>query len=169
MHLMKVDPRALKENPDRTRQTKSTPQADALLLATIKAVGIVQPPVIAPETGGGNGYVVDSGHRRIRQAIAAGLEEIDVLVVDAANDNGAMRNMVENIAREPLNPVDQWRAIERLVALGWTEEAIGVALALAVRQIRKLRLLANVLLGAQPMPQDASRDRCATMASPIVA
>ena len=99
MQLIKVDPRALKENPDRMRQTKSTPQADALLLATIKAVGIVQPPVIAPETGGGNGYIVDSGHRRIRQAIAAGLEEIDVLVVNAANDNGAMRNMVENIAR----------------------------------------------------------------------
>ncbi|MFK4260097.1 plasmid partitioning protein, partial [Agrobacterium tumefaciens] len=76
---------------------------------------------------------------------AAGLEEIDVIVREAANDNGAMRSMVENIAREPLNPVDQWRGIERLVALGWTEEAIGVALALPVRQIRKLRLLANVL------------------------
>jgi len=145
MHVLKVDPRALKENPDRTRQTRSTPQADALLLATIKAVGIVQPPVIAPEANGGNGYIIDSGHRRVRQAIAAGLEEIDVLVVDAANDNGAMRSMVENIAREPLNPVDQWRAIERLVALGWSEEAIGVALALPVRQIRKLRLLANIL------------------------
>ena len=145
MHLMKVDPRALKENSDRSRQTKCSPQADALLLATIKAVGLVQPPVIAPETDGGNGYIIDSGHRRVKQAIAAGLEEIDVLVVDAANDNGAMRNMVENIAREPLNPVDQWRAIERLVALGWTEEAIGIALALPVRQIRKLRLLANVL------------------------
>jgi ParB family chromosome partitioning protein len=145
MHLIKVDPRALKENPDRMRQTKSTPQADALLLATIKAVGIVQPPVITPETGGGNGYVINAGHRRVKQAIAAGLEEIDVLVDDAANDNGAMRSMIENIAREALNPVDQWRAIERLVALGWTEEAIGVALALPVRQIRKLRLLANVL------------------------
>jgi ParB family chromosome partitioning protein len=145
MHLMKVDPRALKENPDRMRLAKSTPQADALLLATIKAVGIVQPPVIAPESGGGNGYIINAGHRRVRQAIAAGLEEIDVLVDDAANDNGAMRSMVENIAREALNPVDQWRAIERLVALGWTEEAIGVALALPVRQIKKLRLLANVL------------------------
>jgi ParB family chromosome partitioning protein len=40
-----------------------------------------------------------------------------------------MRSLVENIAREQLNPVDQWRAIERLVALGWTEEAIAVALA----------------------------------------
>jgi ParB family transcriptional regulator, chromosome partitioning protein len=145
MQLIKVDPRALKENPDRMRQTKSAPQADALLLATIKAVGIVQPPVITPETGGGNGYVINAGHRRVKQAIAAGLEEIDVLVDEAANDNGAMRSMIENIAREALNPVDQWRAIERLVALGWTEEAIGVALALPVRQIRKLRLLANVL------------------------
>jgi ParB family chromosome partitioning protein len=145
MHLIKIDPRALKENPDRTRQTKSTPQADALLLATIKAVGIVQPPVITSESGGGNSYVINAGHRRVKQAIAAGLNEIDVLVDEAANDNGAMRSMIENIAREALNPVDQWRAIERLVALGWTEEAIGVALALPVRQIRKLRLLANVL------------------------
>lgn len=32
MHLSKVDPRALKDKPDRTRQTKATPQADALLL-----------------------------------------------------------------------------------------------------------------------------------------
>ena len=56
-----------------------------------------------------------------------------------------MRSIVENSVREALNPVDQWRGIERLVALGWTEEAIAVALALPVRQIRKLRLLANVL------------------------
>ena len=144
MQIMKVDPRALKENPDRMRQTKSSPQADALMLATIKAVGIVQPPVVAPETDGGNGYIIDAGHRRVRLAIAAGLEEIEILVVDAANDNGAMRSMVENSVREALNPVDQWRGIESLVALGWTEEAIAVALALPVRQIRKLRLLANV-------------------------
>jgi ParB family transcriptional regulator, chromosome partitioning protein len=146
MQIIKVDPRALKENPDRMRQSKSSPQADALMLATIKAVGIVQPPVVAPETDGGNGYIIDAGHRRVRLAIAAGLEEIEILVADAANDNGAMRSMVENSVREPLNPVDQWRGIERLVALGWTEEAIAVALALPVRQIRKLRLLANVLL-----------------------
>jgi ParB/RepB/Spo0J family partition protein len=142
---MKVDPRALKENPDRTRQTKSSPQADALMLATIKAVGIVQPPVVAPETDGGNGFVINAGHRRVRLAIGAGLEEIEILVVDRTDDNGAMRSMIENSVREALNPVDQWRGIERLVALGWTEEAIAVALALPVRQIRKLRLLANVL------------------------
>lgn len=145
MELKFVDPRALKDNPDKARRSKSSPQADALLLATIRAVGIVQPPVVALETDGGNGYVIDAGHRRVKQAIAAGLEEIAVLVIERAEDGGAMRSLAETLAHEQLNPVDQWRAIERLVALGWTEEAIAVALALPLRQIRKLRLLANVL------------------------
>jgi len=147
MQIIKIDPRALNDNPDDARKSKPSPQADALLLATVKAVGIIQPPVVSPAMDGGNGYMIQAGHRRVRQAIAAGLDEIEVLVSEAANDNGAMRSMIENIAREPLNPVDQWRGIERLVALDWTEEAIAVALALPVRQIRKLRLLANVLPG----------------------
>jgi len=142
---MKIDPRALVENPDHSRQTKSSPQADALLLASIKAVGIVQPPVVSAQTDGGNGFVINAGRRRVRLAIAAGLEEIDVVVEEAANDNGAMRSFVENLARENLNPVDQWRAIERLIALGWTEEGIGIALALTVRRIKQLRLMAHVL------------------------
>jgi len=145
MHIIKIDPRALKDNPDDARKSKSTPQGDALLAATIKAVGIIQPPVVSPEADGGNGFIIQAGHRRTKGAIAAELEEIEVIVTDAADDGGAMRSMVENIAREPLNPVDQWRAIERLVALGWTEEGIAAALSLSVRQIKKLRLLANVL------------------------
>jgi ParB family chromosome partitioning protein len=145
MHIIKIDPRALKDNPDDARKSKSTPQGDALLAATIKAVGIIQPPVVSPEADGGNGFIIQAGHRRTKGAIAAELEEIEVVVTDAAEDGGAMRSMVENIAREPLNPVDQWRAIERLVALGWTEEGIAAALALPIRQIKKLRLLANVL------------------------
>jgi ParB family chromosome partitioning protein len=145
MHIIKIDPRALKDNPDDARKSKSTPQGDALLAATIKAVGIIQPPVVSPEADGGNGFIIQAGHRRTRGAIAAELEEIEVIVTDPADDGGAMRSMVENIAREPLNPVDQWRAIERLVALGWTEEGVAAALSLSVRQIKKLRLLANVL------------------------
>jgi ParB family chromosome partitioning protein len=145
MRVAVVDPRSLKDNPDKARRTKSSPQADALMAATIKAVGIVQPPIVFAEPGGGNGLVIESGHRRRDGAIAADLAEIEVLIIEAANDNGGMRNLVENLARDNLNPVDLWRAIERLVAQAWTEEAIALALALPVRQIRKLRLLANVL------------------------
>ena len=89
--------------------------------------------------------MIHFGHRRVAQAIAAELAEIRVLVADPDADHDAMRALVENVAREPLNPVDLWRSIERLVALGWTEESIALALALPVRQVRKLRLLANVL------------------------
>ena len=48
MQILKLDPRALKDNPDDARRSKSSPQADALLLATVKAVGIIQPPVVSP-------------------------------------------------------------------------------------------------------------------------
>ncbi|WP_421405374.1 ParB/RepB/Spo0J family partition protein [Agrobacterium fabrum] len=145
MQLMTVDPRSLKDNPDRARQSKSSPQSDALLCASIKAIGVVQPPVVKPDPAGGNSYIIVFGHRRAAQAVAAEIAEIAVLVADPSDDLSAMQSFAENIAREPLNPVDQWRAIERLVALGWTEESIGLALALPVRQIRKLRLLANIL------------------------
>ena len=76
MEIKLVDPRALVENPERARRSKSNPQADALLLATIKAVGIVQPPVVAPQADGGNGFVIQAGHRRVKQAIAAGLGQL---------------------------------------------------------------------------------------------
>ncbi|TPK00880.1 plasmid partitioning protein, partial [Mesorhizobium sp. B2-5-9] len=145
MELKFVDPRSLKDNPDRARRAKSSPQADALLLATIKAIGVVEPLIVFPEADAGNGFVIDQGHRRAKQAIAAGLEEIAVLVVPRAEDGGAMRSLATAITHEQLNPVDLWRAIERLVALNWTEESIAIALAQSVRQVKKLRLLANVL------------------------
>lgn len=145
MQLISADPRSLKENPDKLRQSKSTPQSDALLCASIRAVGVVQPPVVKLDPDGGNSYIIVFGHRRAAQAIAADLSEIPLLLAEPSDDLGAMQSFAENIAREPLNPVDQWRAIERLVALGWTEESIALALALPLRQIRRLRLLASIL------------------------
>lgn len=75
MRLIKIDPRALKENPDRSRQTRSTLQADALLLATIKAVGIVQPTLVTPKIYADNGYVIDAGDRRVKRAIGVALAQ----------------------------------------------------------------------------------------------
>lgn len=145
MELKRVDPRSLLESPDKLRSSRSNPQSDALLLASITAVGIVQPPVVFEADDGGNGYVINFGHRRVAQAIIAGHDLIDVIVVTRREADHGMSAFAENIVREPLNPVDQWRAIERLAALGWTEESIAMALATHVRQVKKLRLLANVL------------------------
>jgi ParB family chromosome partitioning protein len=43
-----------------------------------------------------------------------------------------------------MSAVDNWRALEALSSAQWTDDAIGIALALPVRTIRKLRLLANI-------------------------
>jgi ParB family chromosome partitioning protein len=63
--------------------------------------------------------------------------------------------------RAPMVTVDLWRSIESLASENWTEEAIASALAIPVRQIRKLRLLATVhpaildQIGAGDMPKES--------------
>jgi len=55
-----------------------------------------------------------------------------------------MRSVAENLIRASMSSVDIWRAIERLEAQGWNEQAIGDALALPVRTVRRLKLLAHL-------------------------
>ena len=141
MELRIVDPRKLKLNPNNPRRTKASPEADAQLTANIKAVGVIQPPRVKEV---GKRLEVIAGDRRVRCAIAAGLNEIHVLV--STEDDGAdpLRSLAENVQRAQLGPVDQWRAIEALCGAGWSEEAIAAAFSFTVRTIRKLRLLARI-------------------------
>ena len=143
MELTTVDPRRLIENPDNPRRRAPPDQADGQMAATARAVGILQPPVVREVP---DGLMTIYGHRRVRAAIAAGLPEIRVLVLGAEEhaDDDAMRAMIENVSRKAMSPVEQWRAIEKLVTERWTEEAISTALALPVRTLRKLRLLARI-------------------------
>jgi len=143
MDLRTVDPRSLIENPDNPRRRAPPDQADGQMAATARAVGILQPPVVREVTGG---LMTIYGHRRVRAAIAAELPDIRVLVLGTEEhaDDDAMRAMIENVARKAMSPVEQWRAIEKLVSERWTEEAISSALVLPVRTLRKLRLLARI-------------------------
>ena len=43
-----------------------------------------------------------------------------------------------------MNPVDLWRAIEKLTTQHWTEASVALALAIPVREVKKLKLLGNV-------------------------
>ena len=47
--LRSVDPRTLQPNPNDPRPTPVPPAMDEQLLASIKAVGIIQPPCVLPE------------------------------------------------------------------------------------------------------------------------
>ena len=142
MELQLVNPKNLKLNPDNPRRTKPSADADAQLTANIKAIGLIQPPIVRVDE---ENLVVVAGDRRVRCAIAAGLAEIHVLVTRTDDNADPLRSLAENVQRAQMGPVDQWRAIEGLCGNGWSEEAIGVAFSMPVRTIRKLRLLASIL------------------------
>ena len=140
MELRRVDPRSLNQNPGNPRKIQPGEMPDAALAASMRTVGILQPPAVTEKDGE---LTIAYGARRVRLAIALGLDEIDVLVKDP-DESDRMRALSENVVRAPMATVDLWRAIESLASENWTEDAIAAALAISVRQIRKLRLLANV-------------------------
>jgi len=142
MELKSVDPRTLKINPDNPRRTGAGEHPDAQMVANIKAVGILQPPVVREK---GKHLEIVAGHRRVAAAIAAGFPEVLVLVRGPDDGGDNVRALSENVVRAQLDVVSQWKAIEALVSADWTEEAISTALALPVRTLRKLRLLAQML------------------------
>ena len=131
-------PRANPENPRRTAAPKAM---DEQLVASVRAIGIIQPPRVKEIDGG---LVIIAGGRRVTAAITAGLTRIDVLVCDADEATDAMRSMSENLVRCSMSGVDVWRATEALEAQRWNEQAIADALALPTRTIRRLKLLANL-------------------------
>ncbi len=142
MELRTVDPRTLKINPDNPRRTGAGEHPDAQMVANIKAVGILQPPVVREK---GKHLEIVAGHRRVVAAIAAGFPDVLVLVRGPDDGGDNVRALSENVVRAQLDVVSQWKAIEALVSADWTEEAISTALALPVRTLRKLRLLAQML------------------------
>jgi ParB family transcriptional regulator, chromosome partitioning protein len=157
MELRRADPRILKANANNPRKIQPGELSDAALAASIKAVGILQPPAATEKSGD---LTIAYGARRVRIAIQIGLPEIDILVKDP-DESDQMRAVSENVVRAPMATVDLWRSIESLASENWTEEAIASALAIPVRQIRKLRLLAAVhptildQIGVGDMPKES--------------
>jgi ParB family chromosome partitioning protein len=139
--LRSVDPTTLRINPNNPRRTPVPVAMDEQLLASIKAVGIIQPPCVSEQDGG---LMIVIGRRRVKAAIAAEMPAIDVLVCDAGEAADAMRAVAENLVRASMTSVDIWRAIERLETQNWDEQAIADALALPLRTVRRLKLLAHL-------------------------
>jgi ParB/RepB/Spo0J family partition protein len=114
---------------------------DEQLLASIKAIGIIQPPIVVQKDGA---LVINAGDRRVKQAIRADFATIDVLVCDADEARDLMRSLAENLIRASMNTVDIWRGIDTLENKGWNEQSIAEALALPVRTVKRLKLLARL-------------------------
>ncbi len=95
------------------------PESLTELAASIKAQGIVQPivvrPVGTPLPGASQRYEIIAGERRWRAAQLAGLAEIPAIVRRVPDEAAVAMALIENIQRENLNPLEEARALERLV------------------------------------------------------
>lgn len=87
------------------------------LADSIKAQGIVQPIVVRPvgKRGDVERYEIIAGERRWRAAQLAGLATIPAVIRDVPDKSAIAMALIENIQREDLNPLEEARALDRLI------------------------------------------------------
>jgi ParB family chromosome partitioning protein len=90
------------------------------LADSIKAQGVIQPivvrPVGVPGVGESQRYEIIAGERRWRAAQMAGLNEIPAVIRHIPDEAAIAVALIENIQRENLNPLEEARALERLIS-----------------------------------------------------
>jgi len=120
---MEVPLTSITPNP---RQPRTIFDSDALheLAASIKEIGILQPPVVRKT--GENTYELIMGERRFRAAKLAGLTSIPVIVRET-NDNELLREaLVENIHRSNLNSLEEAAAYNQMLTdFGFTHDELA--------------------------------------------
>ena len=120
------------------------------LASSIRAQGVVQPIVARPIQGGGHArYEIVAGERRWRAAQMAGLEEIPAVVKDIPDEAAIAMALIENIQRENLNPLEEARALDRLIrefdlTHADAAEAVGRSRAAVSNLLRLLELADKV-------------------------
>ena len=123
------------------------------LADSIKAQGVVQPivarPVGSPATGELQRYEIIAGERRWRAAQMAGLSQIPAVIRHIPDEAAIAVALIENIQRENLNPLEEARALERLISefdLTHQEaaEAVGRSRASVSNLLRLLELAPEV-------------------------
>ena len=119
------------------------------LAASIKAQGIVQPIVVRPVDGAAPGesqrYEIIAGERRWRAAQIAGLATVPAVIRRVPDEAAIAMALIENIQRENLNPLEEARALERLISeFGITHQqaadAVGRSRAAVSNLLRLLEL-----------------------------
>jgi ParB family chromosome partitioning protein len=141
----------LKASPRNARKVKHSDAGIEALAASIKAKGVLQPPVVEVERDGEGAptgaYLVTIGEGR-RQALRLLAKRKAIkrthpvrVIVDADNDAHEI-SLDENITREAMHPADQFEAFRRLAEeKGYGAEEIGARFGVSAHVVRqRLRL-----------------------------
>jgi ParB family chromosome partitioning protein len=144
--LRQVPVELVTPNPRQPRQSFDE-EALLALAGSLGDRGVLQPVLVRPSAGGT--YELIAGERRWRAAQLAGLETIPALVRVHDDIESLELALIENMAREDLNPVEEARACALLVEeLGLTREEIG-------RRVGRSRVAVSNLLRLLDLPDEA--------------
>ncbi|HET8626504.1 MAG TPA: ParB/RepB/Spo0J family partition protein, partial [Thermomicrobiales bacterium] len=138
-------------DPRQPRRDLQTPEAEARLAelaASIREFGILQPLVVREGEllpDGTQQFVIIAGGRRRAAAEQAGLSHVPVLVRDEDGPRVRVLQLIENLQREDLNPIDEALAFQELMELeGLSTVQLAARLHITEQTVRdRLRLLTD--------------------------
>ncbi|WP_228430869.1 ParB/RepB/Spo0J family partition protein [Baekduia soli] len=143
--LREVAVELLRPNAGQPRRSFDEESLQALS-ASVADRGVLQPVLARPRPGGT--FEIVAGERRWRAAKLAGLERIPALIQDRDDAASLEAALVENMAREDLNPVEEARAVAALVEeLGLTRQAVG-------KRVGRSRVAISNLLRILDLPDE---------------
>jgi ParB family chromosome partitioning protein len=117
---------SISPNPRQPR-TYFDPVALEELIASIKEIGILQPPIVRQTSPGK--YELIMGERRFRAAKAAGLTTIPVIIRQTPDNELLREALIENIHRSQLNALEEAAAYSQLLTdFNCTHEELALKL-----------------------------------------
>ena len=119
----------------------------AELAASIKEVGVMQPPVVRDLNNGT--YELIMGERRLRASKLAGLTTIPVIIRNSSDNEMLREALLENIHRSQLNPLEEGAAYQNLLNdFGYTHDElatkVGKSRSAVTNTLRLMNLPASV-------------------------
>lgn len=147
----------IRPDEDQVRRfNKNAEDASVLELAeSIRAVGILQ-PLDVRYIRDKNYYEIIAGERRYTAAKLVGLQQVPVKLLNATEEEVARLQIVENIHREQLSPLELGGALLRLIEQGATPDDLGKLLCKTKSYVTKaLGIARNLCTEARQAVQNA--------------
>ncbi|MBE7189624.1 ParB/RepB/Spo0J family partition protein [Jatrophihabitans endophyticus] len=139
------------------KQPRQVFDEDALaeLSHSIREFGVLQPVVVRQVAdsaldGGADSYELVMGERRLRAAVAAGLDSIPAIVRTTEDDAMLRDALLENIHRVQLNPLEEAAAYQQLLdEFGTTHDELAARIGRSRPQVSNTIRLLNLPLPVQ--------------------
>lgn len=145
MKLTHLNLNQLKPAPVNVRKRGGKDMAD--LLPSIRSIGLLQPLLVRPN---GDGFEIVAGQRRYH-ALSKLAEEgtadpVPCIVMEESDDAKAIEaSLAENVARLPMDEIDQYKAFAALAKQGSTVEDIASQFGVTPRLVTQRLAIANII------------------------